>query len=176
MTSYQHLDDGKRNSLSQNHRKMLFDESGIAPEIAAERGYYTARHGMDVPQDRGELPKKPGLVVPMFSPDGITQSYQLRPNRKGKGPKYWSPGGRSTIVDVHPRMLEEIRHGDSPILITEGAKTGDAVTSRGIPTLVLAGVDMWNIPKVKPKRLRPCFDHVRLEGRLVYVCFETPTA
>ena len=159
--------------LSEAHRQMLFEESGLDPGVVAERGYYTARRGADVPQDRGDLPDRPGLVIPMYSPDGITRSYQLRPNRKGKGPKYWSPGGRKVIVDVHPRMLEEVRYGDGPILITEGGKTGDAATSRGIPTLVLAGVDMWNVPRVKPKRLRPCFDHVRLEGRPVYVCFDS---
>lgn len=170
MEYYQYLSPP---NLSGEHRRMLFEESGLDPGVVYERGYYTATGGQDVPQDRGKLRKKPGLVAPMYSPDGTTRSYQLRPNRKGKGPKYWSPGGRRMLVDVHPRMLDEVRHGNGPILITEGVKTGDAATSRGIPTLVLAGVNMWNVPKVKPKRLRSCFDHVRLEGRLVYVCFDS---
>jgi hypothetical protein len=153
---------------------MLFEESGISHEIAEERGYYTARRRSEVPEAFKDYQRKPGLVVPMFSPDGETVGYQLRPDRPRKGgPKYETPGGVSPVVDVHPRMLEEARHGDGPLLITEGAKTGDAATSQGIPTVVLAGVWMWCVPKVKPYRLKPCFDHIRLDGRPVFVAFDS---
>src|SRR5215203_418684 len=161
-------------TLSDAHRKMLYDESGIDPGVARERGYYTARRRSEVPEAFKDYQRRIGLVVSMFSPDGETVGYQLRPDspRKG-GPKYETPGGISPVVDVHPRMLEEVRHGDGPLLITEGAKTGDAATSRGIPTVVLAGVWMWCVPKVKPYRLKPCFDHIRLEGREVCVAFDS---
>jgi hypothetical protein len=109
----------------------------------------------------------------MYSPDGITRGWQLRPDRpRAKGPKYETPTGVSPVVDVHPRMLEEVRHGEEPLWITEGCKKGDALTSRGLPALALAGVWMWCVPKVRPYRLKPCFDHVRLEGRRVYVVFD----
>lgn len=160
--------------LSPEHLRMLLDESGILPDVAAERGYYTARRRSEVPDTFKDYQRKPGLVVPMFSPDGETVGYQLRPDKPRKnGPKYETPGGISPVVDVHPQMLEETRHGDGPLLITEGAKTGDAATSRGIPTVVLAGVWLWCIPKVKPYRLKPCFDHIRLEGREVFVAFDS---
>src|SRR5829696_5489564 len=166
--------NGGRATLSDSHRRMLFEESEIAPEVAAERGYYTARRRSEVPEVFKNYQRRRGLVVPMFSPDGETVGYQLRPDnpRKG-GPKYETPGGISPVVDVHPRMREEARHGDSPLLITEGAKTGDAATSRGVCTVVLAGVWMWCVPKVKPYRLKPCFDHIRLEGREVFVAFDS---
>jgi hypothetical protein len=160
--------------ISENHRHQLEVESGIDPEIAAERGYRTVRSRSEVPKAFKDYQRRPGLVVPMYSPDGITQSYQLRPDRPRKGgPKYETPGGTSPVVDVHPRMLEEVRSGDGQLLITEGAKTGDAATSRGIPTVVLAGVWMWCVPSVKPYRLKSCFDHVRLEGREVFVAFDS---
>jgi hypothetical protein len=166
--------NGQSQALSDSHRRMLYEESGISPDVAAERGYYTARKRSEVPKAFKDYQRKPGLVVPMFSPDGETVGYQLRPDRPRKGgPKYETPGGVSPVVDVHPRMCEEVRHGDGPLLITEGAKTGDAATSRGIPTVVLAGVWMWCVPKVKPYRLKPCFDHVRLEGRPVFVAFDS---
>ncbi len=154
---------------------MLFEESGIDPAVAAERGYFTARKGSGVPEVFSKYQRRPGLVVPMFSPDGETVGYQLRPDRPRKnGPKYETPGGSSPVVDVHPLMLEEVRSGARSLLITEGAKTGDAATSRGIPTLVLAGVWAWCVPKVKnPHRLRSCFDHVRLKGRKVYIIFDS---
>ena len=171
MTSYP---KSAPNTLSDSHGRMLFEESGISPDVAAERGYYTARARSEVPEAFKDYQRKPGLVVPMFSPDGETVGYQLRPDRPRKvGPKYETPGGFSPVVDVHPRMLEEARRGDGPLLITEGAKTGDAATSRGIPTAVLAGVWMWCVPKAKPYRLKPCFDHIRLEGREVLVAFDS---
>jgi len=153
---------------------MLYDESGIDPGVAAERGYYTARRRSEVPETFKDYQRRRGLVVPMFSPDGETVGYQLRPDRPRKGGlKYETPGGISPVVDVHPRMLEEVRHGDDTLLITEGAKTGDAATSGGIPTVVLAGVWMWCVPKVKPYRLKPCFDYIRLKGRVVIVAFDS---
>src|ERR687898_148933 len=161
-------------TLSDAHRRMLYDESGIDPGVAAERGYCTARGRAEVPDTFKGYQRRRGLVVPMYSPDGKTTGYQLRPDRPRKGgPKYETPGGISPVVDVHPRMLEEVRHGGGPLLITEGAKTGDAATSRGIPTAVLAGVWMWCVPKVKPYQLKPCFDYIRLEGREVFVAFDS---
>ncbi len=161
-------------TLSGVHQRMLYEESAVDPGVAKERGYYTARRRSEVPEAFRDYQRKPGLVVPMFSPDGETVGYQLRPDRPRKGgPKYETPGGISPVVDVHPRMLEEARSGDGPLLITEGAKTGDAATSQGIPTVVLAGVWLWCVPKVKPYRLKPCFDHIRLEGREVFVAFDS---
>jgi len=153
---------------------MLYERSGISPEIAAERGYFTAARRSEVPEAFKDYQRKPGLVVPMYSPDGETVGYQLRPDKPCKGgPTYVNPGGISPVVDVHPRMRDEVRRGDGPILITEGAKTGDAATSLGIPTVVLAGVWMWCVPKVKPYRLKPCFDHIRLKGRELLVAFDS---
>ena len=161
--------------LTAAHRRMLHDESGVSPDVAAERGYYTARSRSEVPEVFKDYQRRPGLVVPMFSPDGETVGYQLRPDRprKKKGPKYETPHGVSPVADVHPRMLEEARHGGGPLLITEGAKTGDAATSRGVCTVVLAGVWMWCVPEVRPYRLKPCFDQIRLEGREVLVAFDS---
>src|SRR5215217_4428624 len=161
-------------TLSDAHRRMLYDESAIDPGVARERGYYTARRRSEVPETFQDYQRRVGLVVPMFSPDGETVGYQIRPDRPRKGgPKYETPEGISPIVDVHPRMREEVRHGDGPLLVTEGGKTGDAATSQGIPTVVLAGVWMWCVPKVKPYRLKSCFDYIRLEGREVFVAFDS---
>jgi hypothetical protein len=171
-TEFAHTHTGR--TLSQEHRHTLEATSAIERNVVTERGYYTARRGADVPGVFKAYQRKPGLVVPLFSPDGETVGYQLRPDRPRKGgPKYETPGGVSPVVDVHPRMREEARHGSGPLLITEGAKTGDAATSRGVCTVVLPGVWMWCVPKVRPYRLKPCFDHIRLEGREVFVAFDS---
>ena len=166
------------NTLSDSHARILYEESGISPDVAAERGYYTARTSAEVPACFAGYQRKPGLVIPMFSPDGETIGYQLRPDRprkkkNGEPLKYETPAGVPPVVDVHPRMLEEARKGDGLLVVTEGAKTGDAATSWGVCTAVLAGVWMWCVPKVKPYRLKACFDHVRLEDRDVLVVFDS---
>jgi hypothetical protein len=86
LTSYP---NSARRTLSDSHRRMLFEESGISPDVAEERGYYTARSRSEVPEAFKDYQRKPGLVVPMFSPDGETVAYQLRTDKPRKnGPKY----------------------------------------------------------------------------------------
>lgn len=45
--------------LSAKHRTTLEAESGIATEIIAERGTFTARRGKDVPQGGGSYRRNP---------------------------------------------------------------------------------------------------------------------
>ena len=67
--------NSSRRTLSDSHRRMLYDESGISQEVAAERGYFTARSRSEVPEAFiKDYQRKPGLVAPMFSPDGVMES------------------------------------------------------------------------------------------------------
>ncbi len=59
-------------TLSDSHRRMLFEGSGIDPEIARERGYYTARRRHEVPDEFADYQRRLGLVIPTYSPDGET--------------------------------------------------------------------------------------------------------
>jgi hypothetical protein len=175
-TSEPHSASGKPGTLSTEHRRMLFEESGIAPEIVAERGYRTVR-------SRAELAggafkeyqrRAPALYVPVYSPDGTKIGAQLRPDkprrdRRGKSIKYETPGGSKVMLDVHPRMREEVRHGDGDLFVTEGIKKSDALTSRGLPTVGITGVWNWQ----REGELLPCWEHVGLEGRRVYVVFDS---
>jgi len=153
---------------------MLFGESGISSGIAQERGYYTARRRSEVPEVFKNYQRKPGLVVPVYSPDGTSRSWQLRPNKprkdkKRKPLKYETPGSSKVILDVHPSMLEEVRSGEGDLWITEGIKKADALTSRALPTIGLIGVWNWQ----RDGQMLPCWDHVRLEGRRIYVVFDS---
>ena len=49
--------------LLGSHRRMLFDESGIDPNVAKERGYYTARLLSEVPKAFKDYQRRRGLVV-----------------------------------------------------------------------------------------------------------------
>ena len=173
MKSYQLPEPRKRNSLSQEHRRMLFEESGICPDVAAERGYYTARRRSEVPEILKGYQRKPGLVLPTFSPDSVTRGCQTKPDnprkdKKGKTLKYETPGDSRAILDVHLRMLKEVRFGTGDLWITEGIKKADALTSRGLPTIGLIGV--WNFQR--GGEMLPCWDYVNLRGRRVYVVYD----
>lgn len=162
--------------LSDQDRHMLEAESGISPEIVAGRGSWTATSRAQL---LGLFPKYqrrvPAWVAPMYSPDSVTTSAQLRPRRPGKDKrgklkKYETPGGAGNILDVHPFMLDKVRDPREPLLITEGVKKADAAASRGRCAIALAGVDSWVNKGGVPV---PCWDHVPLEGRRVFVAYDS---
>jgi hypothetical protein len=161
--------------LSDEHRRQLLEESGISPDVASERGYWTATKRSDLPPELKDYQKRvPALVVPTFSPDRETTSCQIRPdnprrNKKGKPIKYETPGGGRCILDVHPRNMDRIRDASVPLWITEGIKKGDALTSHGECAISLTGVWNWQ----RDGELLPCWDHVALSERLVYVAFDS---
>jgi Domain of unknown function (DUF3854) len=160
-------------TLADAHKKMLYDGSGIDPGVAAERGYRTVKRRAEL-EEFPAWQRRLGLYLPMLSPDGTTRGCQLRPNRPRSAKlKYESPQGSRVIVDVHPRALEEVRAGDGDLWVVEGAKKADALVSRGLAAVALTGVWMAHVPKSKPKRLLPCWDHVRLAGRRVFVAFDS---
>ena len=163
--------------LSGEHRRMLVEESGIAPDIIRERGYYTAASRSNVPKCFPKYQRRIGCVMPMFSPDGKRGSFQLRPDKPrinpktGKQIKYEAPCGQDVLVDAHPRNMSAIRDASAPLWITEGIKKGDALASRGAVALSLTGV--WNFKVGQTHdQLLPCFDHVALEGREVTIVFD----
>lgn len=161
-------------TLSDSHQGMLYDDSGIDPKVAAERGYYTARSRSQIPQEFKDYQRRLGLVVPTYSPDGATTGLQLRPDKPRKPKlKYESPGESEVIVDTHPRCLAEVNAGTGDLFVVEGVKKADALVSRGAAAIALTGVWMAHVPKSRPKRLLRCWNHVRLEGRRVFVVFDS---
>ena len=161
--------------LSEEHRRMLYNESGIAREIAAERGYRTVGRAEVPPEFKG-YQRRAGLLVPLFSPDGTTTGYQLRPDnprrdKRGKRVRYETPAEAHIIADVHPWMHEAAADPSKALWITEGVKCGDALTSRGRAAVSLIGV--WMYRKPGAAEMLACFDHIALRGRRVYVVFDS---
>jgi hypothetical protein len=162
-------------SLSDEHQRMLLEESGICADVVAERGYTTIRSRAEGSlQAFPKWQRRLGLLVPVYSPDGVTTTAQIRPDRprrdkKGKPIKYDTPGGSRVILDVHPRMRGRLRSAGKPLWITEGIKKGDALTSRERCTISLIGVWNWQ----RAGELLPCWDHVALQRRRVYVVFDS---
>ncbi|MDP9487029.1 MAG: hypothetical protein M3Q49_14805, partial [Actinomycetota bacterium] len=112
--------------LSEDHRRMILDESGVAPEIAYERGYRTATKRSQLTMFSKYQRRVPALVVPMYSPDGETVGHQLRPDRPrvcdGEEVKYETPAGSRPILDIHQRNAEAVRDAAVDLWITEGIK------------------------------------------------------
>jgi hypothetical protein len=152
---------------------MLYDESAISPEVAAARGYRTIRRRSEVPDAFPGWQRRLGLLVPTFSPDGVTSGYQLRPDRPRKGgPKYETPAGSRIAIDVNPRMMEEVRAGGDVLWITEGCKKVDALASRGLASVGIVGVWNFAVPKTKSVEPLPCWRHVRLSGRTATIVYD----
>jgi hypothetical protein len=152
---------------------MLFEGSGISYDVAAERGYYTARQRSEVPDAFKDYQKRPGLVIPVLTPSG-ERRVRLRPDRPRKGKdgrirKYEQAGGVGCVLDVHPRNLKRLQDPTVPLWAVEGEKKGDALTTRGECAIAVPGVWNWQ----RSGEMLPDWDRVALEGRLVYVCFDS---
>jgi len=168
--------NGGHGMLSDSHSQEL-DASDIAPRVRTARGYRTICHQSEVPGEFAGWQRRLGLLVPTHSPDGKTKGHQLKPNKpilrkSGKAPKYETPDGSKTTLDVNPLMLEAVRYGDSDLWVTEGCKKVDSLASRGEPAVGFIGV--WNmaVPKTKGTVPLSCWQHVRLRGRRVIIVFD----
>ena len=56
--------------LSEEHRRMLEEESSISPQVRATRPYYTAARRADVPKVFKGKQRRRGLVMITLSPSG----------------------------------------------------------------------------------------------------------
>jgi Domain of unknown function (DUF3854) len=162
-------------TLSEEHERELMDSS-ISPEVKAGRGWWTAQRRDELPGCFKEYQRRaPALVAPFYSPNGETISAQIKPknprlDKKAKPIKYETPGGKGNLVlDVHPFMHSPLRNRAIQLWITEGAKKGDSLTSRGKCTISLSGVWNW----MADGEPLACWEHVPLTGRLVYVAFDS---
>lgn len=166
--------------LTEQHRSELVRGSAIDPDVIAERGYrsleYQQRdelkaHGISV-YDKSAFP---GLLLPMYRATGESISAQFKPATplviRGKSLKYISPSGRPVCLDVHPRNRPQIRDIEQPLIITEGLKKADSLTSRGCCVVALSGVYNWR------SRLGTLGDweDVPLKGRRVILNFDADT-
>jgi len=154
---------------------MLLVESGISPEVVRERGYKTARRRSQLRRLFPEWQRRaPSLFIPVYSPDEVTESAQIRPvtprkGKNGKVQKYENASGSQCILDVHPRNRDALADTARPLFVVEGVKKGDALTSRGEVAISIVGVWNWT----RGGKPLPCWEHVALDGRVVYVAFDS---
>jgi DNA-binding transcriptional ArsR family regulator len=169
--------------LLPHHRRMLEVESAIAPDVIAERGWFSVTKKQDL-EGLGfgrSLRYEPTLAVPIHGVvAGELPWYMHRPDetpiKDGRPRKYMIPAGRKLSLDVHPRARPHLGNPQWPLFITEGPKKVDALISAGARAVVgLVGV--WTFRGTNShggKTWLPDWEWVALkDGRQVYVVYDS---
>lgn len=95
--------EARARCLPQHHA--LLERSGISPDVAAARGYFSARSKADLQRLGFGLAQQlvPTLVIPVHSVTGDIVTYQHRPDsprvKDGKTLKYETPWGSRMALD-----------------------------------------------------------------------------
>lgn len=167
-------------ALSPEHGRML-QESRISREVVEARGYRTVKKKVEL----GELGfssaqhKVPALLIPIYSPSGEIATYQSRPDqprigKNGESVKYETPRSSRMMLDVHPFAREKLGDPSIPLFVTEGIKKGDALVSRNLCAVSFLGVWNWRGTNGHGGKVAlPEWDYVALNGRQVYVVFDS---
>lgn len=172
----------KRRQLSDEHRRVLVDGSGILPGLVSSRGYYSLKSvaikmlvGEQVIADFA-LQAEAWMGIPIYRPDGSYYGDIIRLFEGPEGkPKYIWPKGQSQVIDIHPDMRGRLSSPDRPIIFTEGIKKGDAILSRALAEGVdiipisLNGCWGWTAQTTQGSMASPDFRDLSMTKRLVYV-------
>lgn len=124
------------------------------------------------------------LKIPYHTLSGTpTKFYRIRyleTTKKGfakqtnaKDQRYDQPTNITTEVYIPP-LLNWLKYleTDKPLFITEGELKAACATARGYPTIALGGV--WNFcSRKKGIQLLPIFDELKLQGRQVYIVYDS---
>ena len=186
--------------VAPHHLKMLRVDSAISDDVIAARGYYTITEpgqakglGFSQAQARNVDAAHPALIIPYHSPDGSNSVYCMRPDNprcvddKKKGRladgtysqkvfKYEMPKGSGNILDCSPGDLARLGDPAIPLVFTEGAKKADSLTSHlpGYVAINVNGIWGWRGSNAtQGKTALADFEHVALNGRKVYLLFDS---
>ena len=161
--------------LAEHHWRQL-EESGISPEVAQARGYYTATDKRELERLGFSKAQRqvPALVMPRCSPTGDDIPPQMkaddpRTDKNGKPQKYETPYKSKIGLGIHPSHVEHMRDTSVRLWITEGEKKGDSLVSCGECAVVLQGVHCWQRKGVP----LPEWEDIKLQGREVIVAFDS---
>ena len=173
----QSVPPGDRLLLPQH--QALVDGSGISPEVAAARGYWTATRKAEL-RDLGfgeAQARVPALVIPIHNVIGELALYQLRPDvpriKDAKGLKYETPLKARMLLDVPPPARGLIGNPKFPLFVTEGIRKADAAVSRGLCCVALLGVWNWRGSNEDGGKVAlPDWESVALNDRHIYIVFD----
>ncbi|MDD5094302.1 MAG: DUF3854 domain-containing protein [Dehalococcoidia bacterium] len=166
--------------LMQPHLEHL-QASAIDIDVIRERGYKSilGKAPLDEAGFATYQRRAPGILIPMFAPDGSAVGYQYRPdnprtNGKGKPIKYETPLDAGVRLDMPRRCQPMAGNPNIPILFTEGLKKGDAIASKGGCAVALLGVyNFRGRNEYGGTTLLADFDSLALKDRDVYIAFDS---
>jgi putative DNA primase/helicase len=172
--------------LKPEHYQQLTEGSAITPTLVHQRGYQSLPQPEDL-IDRGfskaQAKTAPALGIPLWDVHGQRHGWQIRPDcprqmKDDKVFKYEMPRGDHLILDVHPSVQPHLGDPTVELWITEGVKKGDALASQGLCTIALIG-GVWGFRGTNEhggKVILQDWEYVALNGRLVYVAFDSDLA
>lgn len=160
---------------------MLHDDSGIAPEVIAARGYWTATTKQALADLGFALSQRrvPALVLPIHGVAGQVVNHQIRPDTPRHGPdgraiKYETPRKSRMGLDVPPPVRLWLGDPSVPLFVTEGVKKGDALASRDVCAVALLGVWNWRGTNAQGgKTVLADWEAIALNDRQVYIVFDS---
>ena len=168
--------------LASQHETLLI-ESAISNKVAAARKYLTVdtKAALMRAGFRDYQVRVPALACPVYSlaDEGKSTFWQIRPDdprldADGKAIKYDQPVGTRMVVDLNPMMRYHLKDPKQCLWITEGIRKADAINSQGEPCLALLGVNNWRgSNEVGGTTAVADWDYVALNGRLVYIVFDS---
>ncbi len=175
------MSERRNMKLSQNHRLMLIEGSGIAPEVLEARGYRTVEIKAELERFGFSRAQRsvPALLIPQHGPGGEINGHQIRPDdprtdKNGRLVKYESPVGTRPVLDVPPSVREKLRDIALPMFLTEGSRKADSLASRGLCGVSVPGVWGWRGTNVHGGKLPlPDWELVALNSRRVYLVFDS---
>lgn len=180
------LGDGnlKDSNLSISHYNQL-KQSAIADDIIAESKIETVTNPNKL-KDLGFKPyqcKVPAILFPFYGVEGHIVNYQIKPDLprsevKPSGKihtiKYEYPANSKNYLYCHPRYQKQLADPSIALWFTEGIKKGLSLTSAGVCALALIGVNSYRGKnKHGGKMIIPDFQYIALNGRDVYLCFDS---
>jgi hypothetical protein len=178
------LNTVKEKVLSERHRTMLEEDSGIYPEVIEARGYWTAESVVDLESEPGIKPNQhhvPALVLPIYGVDGTYKYSRVRPDQPPpESGKYLQPSGTPNVLDVPRTVLDKVMDASVPLALIEGERKADHLASRRVAVVCLFGVWNWSnkVEEGTPyetQLLLECFDRVPLRDREVAILFDCDT-
>lgn len=167
------------NQLSDDHYRLLTEESGISEEVVITRGYYTEHDPKGLAElgfNRQQQALVPALVIPIRDISGEVVLHRIRPNnprpnpdKPGRTNKYESPKGARIVLDIPTFTFEHLHDMNYTLWFTEGERKTDALVSQGEAAVGILGVWAWKrdgLPLAE-------FDRIPMIGRELRVVFDS---
>jgi len=163
------------------HHAKLIEASGIAPEVAAARGYRSVTTKAEL-RSLGFSENQcrvPALLIPIRDVHGEIVSYQIRPDaprisKNGKTVKYESPVGARQVLDVPLSVRAKLGDPKAPLAFTEGARKVDALLAAEIAAIGVTGVYGWRgLNDLGGKTALADFESIAFNGRQIYLVFDS---